>query len=221
MIIWLPEKFNATSANRLLKLIEEPPSNTLFLLVSENAGQILKTIYSRTQLIKIPPIEEKAIFEALINSSGSSERNARTAARSAQGDYIRALQILSDKDNKNDHFNAFVMLMRYAYMNDIIALTEWAEDMASRGREQQKSFLIYAENLIRETFMLNIKIDDIVYLGFDEYEWAQKFAPFINKKNVGYMHNCFNSCIWHIGQNGNAKIIFTDLALKTSRLIRK
>ncbi|MDR1055071.1 MAG: DNA polymerase III subunit delta [Prevotellaceae bacterium] len=218
MIIWLPERLNVTSANRLLKLIEEPPTNTLFLLVSENSGQVLKTIYSRTQLIKLPPIEEPEIVKALLGK-GIPDKDAHAAARLAQGNYRQAMQILANRDSENEYFSAFVMLMRYSYSNDVITLLEWAEDMAGWGRERQKAFLSYAESILRENFMLNLKIEDTVYLGFNEYDWAQKFAPFINQKNVYELYKQFNHCIGHIGQNGNAKIIFSDLVLKTVKLI--
>ena len=218
MIIWLPERLNITSANRLLKLIEEPPTNTLFFLVSENAEQVLRTIYSRTQLIKVPPIQEEYIEKLLINDEIAA-KDAHTAAHLSQGDYIQAVKMLDSRDSENEYFNSFVMLMRYSYANDVIALMEWAEDMATYGRERQKAFLIYAEKLVRENFMLNQKVDDAVYLAFKEYEWAQKFSPFINQKNVFELYNQLNRCIGHIGQNGNAKIIFTDLVLKTVKLI--
>lgn len=218
MIIWLPERLNITSANRLLKLIEEPPINTLFLLVSASAEQILKTIYSRTQMVRLPPINESDISQALINNN-IVDKDAHMAARLSQGNYLQALQMLADRNNSNEYFNAFVMLMRYSYSNDVIALLEWAEDMATWGRERQKSFLNYAEKMVRENFIINQKVDDAVYLGFDEFEWARKFAQFVNQGNVFELYNQINRCIGHIGQNGNAKIIFTDLALKLVKLI--
>lgn len=218
MIIWLPERLNITSANRLLKLIEEPPTNTLFLLVTENAGQVLRTIYSRAQLVKVAPIDDKSVIAAL-TQKGINDNDAHTAARLARGNYLHALQMLADRNANNDFFAAFVLLMRLSYANDVIALMEWAEDVAAWGRERQKTFLSYAEGMVRENFILNLKVDDAVYLGFNEYDWAQKFAPFINRNNVYELYNQLNRCIGHIAQNGNAKIIFTDLALKTVKLI--
>ncbi|MDR1130601.1 MAG: DNA polymerase III subunit delta, partial [Prevotellaceae bacterium] len=99
-------------------------------------------------------------------------------------------------------------------------LLDWADSMASFGREKQKSFLVFAERLTRENFILNRKIPDIVYLGFEELEWARKFSAFINENNVFDLYRQLNMCILHISQNGNAKIIFTDLAMKVKELIR-
>lgn len=220
MIIWLPERLNTTSANRLLKLIEEPPQNTIFIFVAENEGQILRTIYSRTQRIKFPPIEEQDIMTALRAKGGIEEKDVFTAARLSNGDYIQALQTLQNARQKSVYFDAFVNLMRLSYRNDILGLLNWAEEMAGMGRERQKTFLVYAERLVRENFMLNLKLNEVVYLGFEEYEWAQKFSAFINKDNVFELYKQLNDCIPQIAQNGNAKIIFSDLVLKVKELIR-
>lgn len=220
MIIWLPERLNTTSANRLLKLIEEPPQNTIFLFVAENEGQILPTIFSRTQRVKFPPIDEQDIAAALRARGGVDEKDIFTAAHLSEGSYLQALQILENAQHKSIYFEAFVNLMRLSYRNDILGLLSWAEEMAGIGRERQKTFLVYAERLVRENFMLNLKLDQVVYLGFEEHEWARKFSAFIHKDNVFELYRQFNACIPHIVQNGNAKIIFTDLVLKVKELIR-
>jgi DNA polymerase-3 subunit delta' len=218
MIVWLPERLNPTSANRLLKLIEEPPKDTVFIFVTENSNHILPTIYSRTQRIKLHPLKEEDIVAAL-EKAGFDEKKTFTASRLSEGDYIKAIQTLQASESTRTNFNNFVKLMRLSYQNDVIGLMDWAEYMASFGREKQKSFLIFAERLIRENFILNKKIEDIVYLGFEELEWAKKFSAFINEKNVFELYKQLNICIPQIAQNGNAKIIFTDLALKVRALI--
>ncbi|MDR2286103.1 MAG: DNA polymerase III subunit delta, partial [Prevotellaceae bacterium] len=218
MIIWLPERLNLTSANRLLKLIEEPPKNTIFIFVTENSNHILPTIYSRTQRIKFRPLKEDDIVLRL-KELGFNEKDVFTASRLSAGDYIKAIQVLQASDSTKINFDNFMQLMRLSYRNDILGLLEWAENMASFGREKQKSFLVFAERLIRENFILNKKIEDIVYLGFEELEWARKFSTFINESNVFDLYRHLNICIPQISQNGNAKIIFTDLALKVRTLI--
>jgi DNA polymerase-3 subunit delta' len=219
MIVWLPERLNQTSANRLLKLIEEPPEHTVFILVTENAGRILPTIYSRTQRIRLQPLKEDDIVAALKNMS-FSEKEIFTASRLSEGNYIQAMQTLQVSDSAKMNLENFMLFMRLAFRNDILGLLDWAETMAAMGREKQKSFLVFAERLLRENFILNKKIDDIVYLGFDEFEWAKKFSAFINENNVAEIYKQLNLCIPHIAQNGNAKIIFTDLAMKVKELIR-
>jgi DNA polymerase-3 subunit delta' len=220
MIVWLPERMNQTSANRLLKLIEEPPEHTVFLLVSETPNRILPTIYSRTQRIKLHPLKEEDIVNAL-TESGFAENDVFTASRLSEGSYIRAIQTLQVSESAKANLDNFMQFMRLAYQNDILGLLDWAESMASLGRERQKSFLVFSERLVRENFILNKKITDIVYLGFEELEWAKKFSAFINENNVFDLYRQLNICILHIAQSGNAKIIFADLALKVKELIRR
>jgi DNA polymerase-3 subunit delta' len=219
MIVWLPERLNQTSANRLLKLIEEPPEHTVFLLVTENANRILPTIFSRTQRIKLHPLEETDIVNAL-KKLNFDEKEIFTASRLSGGDYIQAIQTLQVSESTKANLDNFMQFMRLSYKNDILGLMDWAESMAATGREKQKMFLVFAERLVRENFILNKKIEDIVYLGFEELEWAKKFSAFINEDNVAELYKQLNICIPHIAQNGNAKIIFTDLALKVKELIR-
>jgi DNA polymerase-3 subunit delta' len=219
MIVWLPERMNQTSANRLLKLIEEPPENTVFLLVSENVNRILPTIYSRTQRIRLHPLKEDDIVGALTELN-FSEQEIFTASRLSEGNYIQAVQTVQASESTKTNLENFMQFMRLSYKNDIDGLLDWAELMASSGREKQKSFLIFAERMVRENFVLNKKIDGIVYLGFEELEWAKKFSAFINAGNVLELYRQLNICIPQISQNGNAKIIFTDLALKVKELIR-
>jgi DNA polymerase-3 subunit delta' len=219
MIVWLPERLNQTSANRLLKLIEEPPEHTVFLLVTENSGRILPTIYSRTQRIRLQPLKEEDIVNTL-KKLNFSDHEIFTASRLSEGNYIQAIQTLQASESTKTNLENFMQFMRLSYRNDILGLLDWAESMASLGREKQKSFFVFAERMIRENFVLNKKIDDIVYLGFEELEWAKKFSVFINDSNVGELYKQLNICIPQISQNGNAKIIFTDLALKAKELIR-
>ena len=138
MILWLPERMNAASANRLLKLIEEPPTNTIFLFVTEASGKVLNTIYSRTQRIRLHPIGENDIATAL-SGNESSKENVYTAARLSEGNYITARSLLKNKSNEN--FDKFVLLMRLSYNRNIIGLLEWAESMPELGRERLKTFL--------------------------------------------------------------------------------
>jgi DNA polymerase-3 subunit delta' len=219
MIVWLPERLNQTSANRLLKLIEEPPEHTIFILVAENANRILPTIYSRTQRIRFKPLKADEIIASL-RELNFSEKEIFTASRLSEGNYIQAIQTLRVSDSTKMNLDNFMLFMRLAFKNDILGLMDWAETIAATGREKQKLFLMSAERLIRENFILNKKMDDIVYLGFDELDWAKKFSVFINENNVAEIYRQLNICILHITQNGNAKIIFTDLAMKIKELIR-
>ena len=219
MLIWLPERMNATAANKLLKLVEEPPQNTIFLMVSDNADSVIKTILSRTQLVKVPPIEEQALSEKLTEEFNLSEHEAKVLARLSAGSYIEAGRIVKQQDEENDFFESFATIMRRAYAGDILAMLGWADDIARMGREQQKSFLAYCMRMIRENFILNLKVD-ATYITGEEKEFSQKFSQFIGQHNVYQISAELNLAIAHIGQNGSAKIIFSDLALKLAQLLK-
>ena len=220
MIIWLPERMNKEAANRLLKLMEEPPDKTLFFLVSRDIMRIIATIRSRTQPIRLLPIEEDALTQKLQEQFAFPEAHARKLAHAAAGSYSEALRLVQSEKETDEHFERFAVLMRSAYSVDGLTLMTWAEDAAKWGREQQKSFLLYAERLIRESFTFNRQAGDVVYLLGEEETFAKKFAPYVNERNVAGLYNVFNTAIAHLAQNGNAKILFTDLAMQTARLIR-
>ncbi|MDR3365629.1 MAG: DNA polymerase III subunit delta [Prevotellaceae bacterium] len=222
MFIWLPERMNTVAANKLLKLIEEPPAQTLFLLVAENSGQMLKTILSRTQLVSVPPVDDSALAATIAQEFNLPQSEARTLAHLANGSVVEARRIAGQGDEKRDYFEQFVMLMRLSYASkadNIILLLQQAERIAGQGREWQKNFLLYAQRMVRENFILNQQVTQAVYLAGEEADFSTKFAPFINPNNIFRLYEELNLALQHLGQNGNPKIIFTDLALKLVKLI--
>ena len=222
VLVWLPERMNAVAANKLLKLIEEPPAQTLFLLAAENSGQMLKTILSRTQLVSVPPVDEKSMAAMLAQEFNLPQSEAQAVAHLSEGSVVEARRLVGQGDEKRDYFEQFVNLMRLSYASkaeNVLLLLEWAEEMAKQGRERQKNFLLYAQRMIRENFMLNMQVPEVVYLAGEEAEWSKKFSPFINPNNIFRLYEELNLAMQHLGQNGNAKIIFTDLALKLVKLI--
>jgi len=221
MIIWLPEKMHISCANKLLKLIEEPPNKTLFLLVSEDEEAIISTIRSRAQLIKVPFIDNASVKEALSNVEGADETLVVDAAHLANGNYIEALEYLNPGEDNQFYLLKFQEMMRFAYKREVLELITWADEMATIGREKQKSFFSFALRLIREYFMMNIKRSNLVYLNHDEKEWGKRFAPFINERNIIPFSKEFELGIKHISMNGNPRIIFLDTALRMVRLIKR
>ncbi|MDR2813637.1 MAG: DNA polymerase III subunit delta [Prevotellaceae bacterium] len=222
MLIWLPERMNAVAANKLLKLIEEPPAQTLFLLVAENSRQMLKTILSRTQLVSVPPVHDSALAAMLAREFSLTQPEARTLAHLANGSVVEARRMAGQSDDKREYFEQFVALMRLSYASkaeNIILLMQQAEKIAGQGREWQKNFLLYAQRMARENFILNQQVNDAVYLAGEEADFSAKFAPFINPNNIFRLYEEFNLALQHLGQNGNPKIIFTDLVLKLVKLI--
>ena len=221
MIIWLPEKMNAFAANKLLKLIEEPPEKTLFLLVSENSEQIIPTILSRTQLIKIPKVDNESMMGALSDRFGLDPQKANDIVHLANGNFFEAQNILNSSDEDNYNFEQFTMLMRLSYQRKVIELIEWVDDISRLGREKQKSFLVYSLRLIRENFMLNIQNKDMAHLTNKEFEFSEKFSQFINQDNVYQLYEVLNKAHIDIEMNAYNKIVFLDLALKVVKLIKK
>lgn len=215
MVIWLPEKLNEAAANKLLKLIEEPYPNTLFLLITDAEEEILPTIISRTQRIQVRPIEENVLADYLIQSMHLSPTQANDIARCSHGSVTEALAQISLNDEQKRCHESFKLLMRLAWMRDIIHLKEWSETEAETGREQQKQFLHYCLEMIRENFVNNFHTPSLVYMNEEERIFAQKFSPFINERNILLLYEAFSKALAHIEQNVAPKMVFFDLALQS------
>jgi len=222
MIIWLPEKMHPSSANKLLKMIEEPPEKTLFLLVSEEADKVIPTILSRCQLVKIPAFSEKDTEKYLLQKFSLAADKAADLARVSKGNIIRAAELSENEDSSLANLDRFRSLMRFAWKRDIISLISWSEEIASTGREAQKNFFTFALRLLRENLMMTLDQSKIqlVYLSGEEAKFSVNFHPFINPDNVYPLSEEFNLGYSHIESNGSAKIVFLDLALKVTKLIR-
>lgn len=213
-IIWLPERMNAECANKLLKIIEEPPQKTVFIMVCEEPEKLLDTILSRAQRIDVKRIDSKEIEQALIERRGIDADAALRIARSANGSWLRALEDLDTSSEKRIFLEMFISLMRLAYMRNIKELKKWSETVSAYGREKQKRMLSYFLHLVRENFMYNFRNPQLVYMSQDEENFARKFAVFINEANVIEISELMNRAIKDISQNANAKIVFFDLATK-------
>ena len=221
MIIWMPEKMNQACANKLLKILEEPPEKSLFILVAENSGQILPTILSRTQIIKIPRIENASLAAKLTADFSLTDDKATRIAQAAEGNYLNALDMLESNEELTQYLEYFTSLMRLSYKNNLAGLLSWAEELSVLNREKQKSFLSYASKLTRENLVMNIDEPTLVHMNADEYHFSEKFHPFINGTNILAVYNILNKAQEHIEQNANAKIVFTDSALKLMKYIKK
>lgn len=224
MIIWLPEKMNITAANKLLKMIEEPPPGTLFILVSEKPDEIINTILSRTQPIRIPKAETEALTDYFSQSTDAPTDRVQEAVYLSENNGITASDFLSaDESGKTWLFDNFSELMRKAYSADVKALAAWAESMSNYGREQQKIFLNYALRMLRENFVLNLapeKSKELVFLTEKENTFSAKFSAFIHPYNIHSLTEEFNTALAHIERNGYDKLIFLDLSLKTAKRLK-
>ncbi|MBR0046335.1 MAG: DNA polymerase III subunit delta [Bacteroidaceae bacterium] len=221
MIIWLPEKMNTECANKLLKLLEEPPTQTVFLLVSEQPDRVLQTIRSRTQMLSVPQLAEQDIEQTLIDRYAILPAEAKRIARACAGNMAQALRIITSQASSDYYFDLFVELMRLAYVRKVKEMKLWSDRVAGMGRERIKAFLDYCQRMVRENFIYNFhRQEELNYMTEQEAQFAVKFAPFINERNVIGIMEEISLAQRDIGQNTNAKIVFFDFALKMIVLIK-
>nr|WP_314555643.1 DNA polymerase III subunit delta' [uncultured Capnocytophaga sp.] len=225
MIIWMAEKMNVEASNKLLKLLEEPADKTVFLLVVEDENALLDTIKSRCQILRFPPLSEKAIKEALI-ARGLADAEATKIVLRAQGNFNKALQLMDNKESEEATFERwFIAWVRTAYRArgnkaSIQGLLQWSDEINTVGYETQKQFLQYCAEVFRQALLLNYKANSLVYMQFaDPTFQLAKFAPFIHGNNIEAIHNLLEEAQLHVERNGSGKIIFTDLAIKLTRLL--
>ncbi len=229
MIIWLPEKMHISCANKLLKLLEEPPEKTLFLLVSEQPELLLSTIISRTQEIRVPRLYEDDIACALTRKYALTDADAHDLAHIANGSLTAAYKLAEQNAQNTQFFDDFVALMRNAWLvgkrkdySALLSLRKWSLDIADSkvGRERQKAFLQYAQRQVRENYIANFHQPAMNYQTGAERTFSAKFAPFIHDGNVEQIMQQLSNAEAQITQNGNAKIIFFDLCLQMIVLIK-
>ena len=218
-VIWLPERMNIECANKMLKLLEEPPQQTVFVMVCQEPDKLLETIRSRVQRVDVKKIDDESVKQALMERRGLSEADATRVARRANGNWLKALEEIETGSEKDLFLDMFKLLMRLAYQRKIRELRQWAETMSGMGREKQKRFLEYFLQLVRENFMYNFHNEELCYMTQDEEDFARNFARFINEANVIPISKLADRALRDIGQNANAKIVFFDFALQMIMLL--
>lgn len=219
MIIWQPEKMNLESANKLLKILEEPPEQTLFILVCNHPEQLLATIISRVQQIPFYKIETEEIAKALIEQFGCQETAAKHAAMLCDGNYREAQLLLQHADGSDSYLQSFRNFMLIALKFDAPKAVSWVDENSRIGREKQKQFLQYGLEIFRDCLMLNFGSPNLVRHSGEEMEFIKKFSRFVNQRNYEKLLEEFNSAFYHIERNANPKILFMDLIMKTNELI--
>lgn len=221
MIIWLPEKMNGSAANKLLKILEEPPEKTLFFLICDSIEYILPTIISRTQIIKIPHLQNEDVMTYIKKTYGTTEDNAKSIANLADGNIVEAINMVQGDEAHHIYFDIFVKLMRSAYAIDALKLMDVAEELAGLGRENQKNFLKYGLHIFRECLLSNYTGNELTNLRDEEQAFLKKFAKFINNQNITEITQEFNHSYYHIERNANPKILFSDLVIRLTKMIKK
>ncbi|MDR0431364.1 MAG: DNA polymerase III subunit delta [Tannerellaceae bacterium] len=220
LFVWLPEKMHQACANKLLKIIEEPPQNTVILMVSEEPDMILGTIQSRAQRINIRGIKQEDMIEALEREMLEPDA-AKEIAHLASGNYQKALELISVNEENEFFLGQFKEMMRNSWARNVKAMKVTADLLAGIGRERQKNFLAYCQHLIRENFMYRFQTNELNYMNRKEAEFAVKFAPFVNERNVFELMDELSKAEGHITQNVNAKMVFFDLSLRITVFIRR
>ena len=220
MIIWLPEKMNEETANKLLKIIEEPNDMTHFFLVSQEPERIIGTIQSRVQRINLPPIADVDIQQALVSRFNCPQDKAIDYARMSHGSYVEALKLLNDDEERSFYFTKFCEMMRLSYAKKLFDMKEWSEELSGIGRERQKAYLQYAQQMIRENFIMNFNTPSLNYLNESERTFSSRFHAFVNHNNVAGIMDELALAEKDIMQNVNAKMVFFDLSLKLIMLLK-
>lgn len=220
MIVWSPEKMNDSAANKLLKILEEPPEKTIFILVCHQYDQLLTTIISRTQLVKFSVNNESEIIE-LLQVKGFNQQKSVYAAKLADGNMNKALEVLnqeleSQEFNLLEHFQQF---MRMALKFNPFKINQWIDITASLGREKQKQFFIYGLQLLRDCIVINFSSEQLTKCNAEELDFLKKFAPFVHLHNIENITEEFNKTIFHIERNANPKIVLMDFSLKMNELL--
>jgi DNA polymerase-3 subunit delta' len=219
MIIWMAEEMNSTCSNKLLKIIEEPPEKTLFILISESSEKLLQTILSRTQIVLIPRINMEELRDHLVKNHSVNQSEAESISSRVDGDLLEAKEILKTSTEQDYNRELFIQLMRVCYKKSVLEMIGWAEETASLSKGRQLIFLKYALHMFRQSILKNYTQDILTRTSSDEDNFLDKFAKFITGNNIEDFMKTFNDAHYQIERNANSKILFTNLCFNVMRYI--
>ena len=227
LVVWQVDKMNISASNKFLKFLEEPPKDTLIILIAENADFILPTILSRTQVVEIPRIQDEDLENALRKNKQLTDEKINEIVFQAQGDWNIAQKILREENSDEEFEQIFVAWVRDAFQvkkkpEFLKNIVLWARNISSWNREKQKCFLDYCAEMFRLAMLQNYGNDDLVYKKIDSegFKW-DRFTDFIHGANIQSILEEISTADYHLERNGNTKIIWTDLGIKLSRYIHK
>ncbi len=221
LIMWLPEMMKAPASNKLLKIIEEPPPNTLFLLVSQGTDNIISTILSRTQIVKVLPPKEEEISDYLVNKYQIEKAEADNLAHLSDRSVAEAVHLMKNIGSTSFNIENFIAWMRMCYKRDVPETIDWVDAMAKHNREEHKSFLKFCLQMFRNSIVGHYTNGDTVVLTEPQAKFLKKFAPFINHNNIVLLSEAIDEAHYHIERNANPKILFMDLSLKIFLQLKK
>ena len=221
LLIWMPERMHTSCANKLLKVIEEPPPNTIILMVSEEPERILGTILSRSQRINVKPIDTRSLAQYARSQYEINDEFALQIARMAHGDYLQMIEILHDSEENEFFLQQFILMMRNSWSKNLKGMKDFADNMASLKRERLRNFLAYCQRFVRENFISRFRASEMNYMNREETNFSVNFAPFINERNVFDLMEELTQADRHLAQNVNVKMVFFDLALRITVLLKQ
>jgi DNA polymerase-3 subunit delta' len=221
MLIWMPECLNINAANKLLKILEEPPEKTVFLLIAESREQLMATIQSRTQALRFKPLLDQEIEHFLIEDAGVDKEKAFQIAGLAEGNLNLALKLAQEAELLKKDIDDFLDWMRICFKINMPKLLIWVDKMAGVGRENQKNFLAHAVQLMRQTLMLNLDLPQLVKLSQIDKELLKKFSQFVNAGNCDDLLMAFDKAYYALERNANAKMLFLNLSFRVSALLNR
>ena len=219
MIIWMAEEMNTVCANKLLKILEEPPQKTVFILLCEKQDLLLPTIVSRTQIVKIPRINSDELSTYLGNNFAVNGSNLESIVARSEGSALLALEMIGSHEEQDHNRELFIQLMRVCYKKDVLPMLDWAEDVAASSKDRQKIFLQYGLHMFRQSLLRNYTGGQLTRVSSEEEDFLGKFAKFITGKNIRDFMETFDDAYYHIERNASAKILFTNLCFKVMRYI--
>ena len=219
MIIWLPESMNTHSANKLLKVLEEPTPKTIFILVAEAPEIMLPTILSRTQVVRVPKIDDDELRVYLRSKAKLESSAIERVVIQGDGDFIQAMTALDNEDDSVANRDWFIKLMRVSYRKDVLGMLDWAEEVSAATKDRQKIFLDYALHMVRQSMLKNYTGDQLTRLTQDEDAFLVNFARFITGKNLRDFMLTFSDSHYYIERNANSKILFTNISFQVMRYI--
>jgi len=219
LLMWMPEEMNTACANKLLKILEEPPKKTVFILVAESSEKILQTIISRTQIVTVPRIKTDPMSAFLQSEKKVTSGITESISARVDGDLIEAVELLIGNEGLDENKTLFVGLMRVCYKKNVLGMMLWAESVAATSNEHQKVFLKYALHMFRQSMLRNYTKDHLTKVSKEEDEFLQNFAKFITGNNIVDFMKTFNNGHYHLERNANSKILFTNLCFQVMRYI--
>ncbi len=219
MIIWMADRLYHSAAPKILKILEEPPDKSLFILITENPDKIISTILSRTQTVKIGRLADGDILTELLGKHGATDSEARRVVPLADGNLTLAVKILRNDEDEQFFLEKYVQWMRLCYKNELEKTLPFTAEMARLPREKQKSFLAYALRIARNALLIHYGQPGLTRLNAEETDFLAKFGKFITYINIAGMTEALEQAQGHIDRNANPNILFMDLSMTMTILL--